>query len=289
MNTVPLRLSLIVTISVCLGVADAAIAQRPAPASRKPAATRQKPAPPSKKPAPSSTKSVRPLAARVEQSVPFAVGEALTYDVSWSNTISAGTATLRVQEKRPSYGSVAYYIVAEAQPGSLLSRVYTLYYKADSLLDAYSLLPQRGSLYTREGKRQRMKITQFDHGAKTARFQMQTASIMVTDMKVPGDAHDLLSAIYALRASPAMTGDRLSLAVSDSGQLYNVEFAIGGRENVAVGSGTVPGLRVSPTVTDESGTPIAPGSVLWISDDARRVPLRLETQLAVGRFVLALK
>jgi hypothetical protein len=251
----------------------------------------QQPAkPPAKKPAARATAPAKkPATAKREAAVPFSVGETLIYDVSWSNTLSAGTATLRVMEKRHSYNSVAYYIVAEARPGSMLSKLYTLYYKADTLLDVYSLLPQRGSLFSREGKRQRMKITEFNQGARKARFQMQTASLMTKDLSVPADTQDMLSAIYALRASPATTGDRLSLAVSDNGRLYNVEFAIGAREMVQGGSGTVPALRVTPTITDDKGQRVGRGAALWLSDDARRVPLRLETQLTVGRFVLSLR
>jgi hypothetical protein len=251
--------------------------QRPAqPAPSKPAT---RPTTPAKSPAARKTEAV----------VPFSVGETLMYDVSWSNTLSAGTATLRVMEKRPSYNSVAYYIVAEAQPGSMLSKLYTLYYKADTLLDAYSLLPQRGSLFSREGKRQRMKITEFNQSARKARFQMQTASLMTKDLSVPPDTQDMLSAIYALRASPATTGDNLSLAVSDNGRLYTVDFAIGGREMVKRGSADVAALRVTPTISDDKGQRVGRDTALWLSDDARRVPVRLETQLAVGRFVLSLR
>ena len=84
-------------------------------------------------------------ARRSERPVPFHVGETLTYDVSWSSYLSAGTAVVTVKEKRPSFNSTAYYIVAEARPTPLLSKLYTLYYKLDTLLDAYTLLPQRGS------------------------------------------------------------------------------------------------------------------------------------------------
>ena len=80
-----------------------------------------------------------------EQPVPFAAGEALVYDISWSTFLTAGTATVSVKEKKPSYGSTAYYIVAEGRPTPLLSKLYSLYYKADTLLDVYTLLPQRGS------------------------------------------------------------------------------------------------------------------------------------------------
>src|ERR1700674_2215695 len=69
-----------------------------------------------------------------EMLVPFKVGEALTYEVSWSSYLTAGTVTLTVQDKHPSYASVAYYVVAEARPTPLMSRLYTLYYKADALI-----------------------------------------------------------------------------------------------------------------------------------------------------------
>ncbi|MEO6236637.1 MAG: hypothetical protein ABIQ52_06525, partial [Vicinamibacterales bacterium] len=38
----------------------------------------------------------RPGAPRRELAVPFAAGETLTYDVSWSSSLTAGTATIRV-------------------------------------------------------------------------------------------------------------------------------------------------------------------------------------------------
>ena len=138
-------------------------------------------------------------APRVERKVPYTVGERLTYDVSWSNYVSAGTLNLTVEAKRPSYNSTAYYVVAEAQTEGLLAKLYTLYYKADTLIDTFSMLPQRGSVFSREGGRQRMKITTFDHSRKQGRFEMQTASKMVKDVGLGTATQDLLSAVYALR------------------------------------------------------------------------------------------
>jgi hypothetical protein len=42
-------------------------------------------------------------------------------------------------------------------------------------------------------------------------------------------------------------------------------------------------------VTDSEGHPGYSGLVIWISDDARRLPVKLEAELTVGRFVLALR
>jgi len=137
---------------------------------------------------------------RTPQAVPFSPGETLTYDVSWSSYVTAGSATLAVREKKPSYGSDAYYIVAEGRPTPLLSKLYDLYYKADTLLDVYSLLPQRASIYSEEGKRHRTKVTTFDQSAKKAHYEVQTATLVKKELVIPAYAQDGLAALYVLRA-----------------------------------------------------------------------------------------
>src|SRR5436190_18719171 len=105
-------------------------------------AAQTKKAPPAKAPAKAGQAKAAPAAPKKELTVPFHAGEVLEYDIGWSSYVTAGTATVTVKEKKPSYDSVAYYIVAEGRPTSLLSKLYTLYYKADTLIDVYSLLPQ---------------------------------------------------------------------------------------------------------------------------------------------------
>ena len=229
-------------------------------------------------------------APRVERKVPYTVGERLTYDVSWSNYVSAGTLNLTVEAKRPSYNSTAYYVVAEAQTEGLLAKLYTLYYKADTLVDAYSMLPQRGSVFSREGSGQRMKITTFDHGKKRGRFEMQTMSKMAKDLTLGTATQDILSAVYALRTIAPKTGEQFTMPVSDSGWLYEVLWTVGQVEPVKVASGqTVQALRVTPRATNEKGDIVGAGSVIWLATDGSFKPVRMEAAAAVGRIILALK
>src|SRR4051794_17279675 len=75
--------------------------------------------PPASKPA-----AAKPAAApRAGRAVLFAVGKTLNFDVSWSSSLTAGTATTTVKEKKPSFNSTAYYIVAEGRPTPLLSKL----------------------------------------------------------------------------------------------------------------------------------------------------------------------
>ena len=226
-------------------------------------------------------------APKQEMPVPFKAGETLDYDVGWSSFVTAGTAEIVVKEKKPSYNSTAYYIVAEGRPTPIVAKLYTLYYKADTLLDVFSLLPQRGSLYSEEGKRHRMKTTTFDQAAKKATFQVETHTVAKKDLTIPGFTQDALSAIYVLRSIPFKAGDKFNMPITDNGQIYKVQMQVGAVEPVRTGIGTINGLKITPMITGPDKD--APkGLALWVSDDPRRLPLRMEAQLLVGKFVVTL-
>lgn len=250
------------------------------------AAQSKRPAPKAA-PAPAKPRSAA-AAPKKDMAVPFKAGEVLEFDVGWSSYLTAGNATVSVLEKKPSFNSIAYYIVAEGRPTPLLSKLYTLYYKADTLLDVYSLLPQRGSLYVEEGKRHRMKSTTFDQAAKTAKYEVQTATHVERSLTLPAFTQDALSALYVLRSIPMKAGDKFNMPVTDAGDLYKVQMQVGAVEPIKTGLGTINGLKIVPVVTTTKGTPPR-GLAIWLSDDARRLPLKIEAQLAVGKFTVTLR
>lgn len=231
-----------------------------------------------------------PAAPRRERGTPFRAGETLAYDIAWSTFMTAGSATLTVREKRPSFDSVAYYIVAEGQPSPLLSALYTLYYKADTLLDVYTLLPQRGSLFSLEGRRRRLRATRFDQIRHTADYEVTTATVVRRSLPMPPDVQDPLSAIYAIRCLALGAGLSATMAVADGDTVYRVRIAVAGREPVAAPGGSLSAWKIVPSVLDGSGGDAVPRTfTLWVSDDSRRLPLRLEAEMPVGRFILTLR
>jgi hypothetical protein len=228
-------------------------------------------------------------AAKKELAVPFKPGEILEFDIGWSSYLTAGSATVTVKEKKPSYNSVAYYIIAEGRPTPLLSKLYTLYYKADTLLDAYTLLPQRGSLYVEEGKRHRMKATTFNQPAKTASYEVQTATHVQRELALPAFTQDALSALYVLRSIPMKAGDKFNMPVTDAGDVYKVQMQVGAAEPIKTPMGDFNALKIVPVVSAAKGVNPPRGLAIWVSDDARRLPVRIEAQLPVGKFTITLR
>jgi hypothetical protein len=238
-------------------------------------------------PQPPSTAS-KPSPPR-EAQVPFAVGETLTYDVAWSQYLVAGTATSRVLDKRPSGNSTAYYIVAEGRPLPLIARIYALYYKMDSLLDTVSTLSQRSSLYQEEGSRKRLAVTSFNRPSNRASFEVQTDTNVKNEFPIPQNVQDGLATLYALRARTFKAGDHLSIPVADDGSLYTVGIDATGPVHMKLRVGEMDAWNLRVTVLDAKSQRVGNNIGAWISTDDRRLPVRLQGDLPVGNFVLALR
>ena len=234
----------------------------------------------------SSATAVAPQAA--DRPVPFKAGEVLTYDVSWSGVVTAGTATLTVKERRPgAAGAFVYDLIGEGRPNSLLDRLYHLYYKAESLLDTRTLRPSIATLFSGEGSQSSLRSVRFvsptgvelepDVGSTKARYA------------VPKQTLDPLSAMYVLRATPAKAGQVVSMSVFDDGSVYTVRWLFGGVESISTPVGAIPAWRLAPTLTDEKGKPVTKYRVIvWLSTDSRRLPVKFQAALPVGSFTLTL-
>jgi hypothetical protein len=223
-----------------------------------------------------------------EADVPFKVGETLTYDVSWSQFLTAGTAVARVVEKKASSGSTAYALVADGRPVPLVARFYPVYYKMDSLLDSFSILSQQTSLYTEENGKKRQSSMRFDRAARRAFYDAPNESVK-ENFEVPANVQDGLATLYAVRGHAFKAGEHFSIPVADDGSLYSVEFDTRGPEHVRVPMGDVEAWNLKLTILDSKKQPAATNSAVWISTDARRLPVKLQSDLPVGAFVLALR
>ena len=221
--------------------------------------------------------------------MPFRVGETLTYDVAWSTFLVAGSAVSRVVEKRPSYNSSAYYIVAEGRPLPIIARFYSVYYKMDSLLDSFTALSQHTSTYQEEGARKRTATTTFNRNTRCAQFEAQGEPPATADFAVPQNVQDGLATLYTLRTRTFKAGERLSVPIADDGMLYTATFEASGPEPIKVPLGELEAWHLRITVLDATNQPVGSNIAAWISTDARRLPLKLQADLPVGTFALALR
>jgi hypothetical protein len=223
---------------------------------------------------------------RSDQNVPFAVGETLIYDVSWSSFVTAGQATLTVRERTSAAGGTAYHLVADGRPTALVSQLYNLYYRVESWLDTSNLLPRRGSTYFEEGSRKRSTLITFDQRAHQATYEGGGSR---KNLDVPPLVQDPLSALYVLRALGLSSGAELSMPIVNNGELIRTAMTAGKAESIECALGTVRAMRVNIKMTDTKGEPVGQNTVVWLTTGRRRVPVQIQADLPIGSFRLVLR
>jgi hypothetical protein len=228
-------------------------------------------------------------AAPRDAAVPFSVGETLTYDVSWSSILTAGTATAQVVERKGSPAAAAYTIVVDGRPVPLLAKVYNLHYRMDTLLDSITLLSQRGSLLSEEGAATTSGTTRFDRASRRAYYERRSDTLEKVDFAIPASTQDGLAALYALRTRPLKAGAGFTMPVADGGSMYSVRVQVAPPEPVTVPAGAFNAWSLKVGITDAQAQPVWRDIAVWISNDARRLPVKLQAELPVGSFVLALR
>jgi hypothetical protein len=87
------------------------------------------------------------------------------------------------------------------------------------------------------------------------------------------NARDLLSELYALRASPLATGTPLCFEVYAGRKMWRMTGAVGPRETVETPMGKIKAMRIDLTSTLVENPKFSRMVKFWISDDERRLPL----------------
>jgi hypothetical protein len=217
----------------------------------------------------------------------FQPGETLTYNVSWSNIITAGTAIMAVKgETMPDGKRVLDFIVTGHSTG-LVGRFYPVTEMALSVFDPLIMQSLSYSLRENYGKKERRRVVVFDHAQRTVISTLNNDPPATVD--VPEQVQDALSSLYYLRTREDLeTGRTIVIDVLDSEKVWSVEFQILGRERLKTPLGEFPTIKVR-TYPKYKGVFQNKGEVfIWLTDDSRKVPVLIKGKLKVGSFVLTL-
>ena len=217
----------------------------------------------------------------------FHPGETLTYDVSWSSMFSAGTVTMTVEtEKLPDEREVLRFVVWGRSQG-LVDKVFPVNDAVQSVFDPLLMQSLSYSLRESYGRKKRLRVTEFDHANKTAVCRLNEDP--PETLAIPDPVQDGLSLLYVLRTKEDLTtGRRMEIDVVDSGKNWTVEVSVLAREKVATLAGEFDTIKIR-TYPKYHGVFTGKGEVfLWLTDDDRKVPVRMKSTLKVGSFVFEL-
>lgn len=210
-----------------------------------------------------------------------------SYRFGWEG-IPAGGAVVEVSTGSLP-GSLA--IAAEGGPNPTIRKLWN--YHALYLGEAgmNGRVPSWFRMDEEVGKGDLLSVASFTEGSAISchRFVWEEKPWKMT--KLPG-VRDLFAAMLLVRSQPLRDGDRLLLTVFPDQNPYLVELRVEGREILRIGEKRVPAMRfgIGIQTVSTSGPEIgrlAPhrkfhSGRVWMSDDARRLPLRAEVDVFIG-------
>jgi hypothetical protein len=207
----------------------------------------------------------------------FSIPERLEYDLRWMG-LKAGTACLEIKKE----DGDRVRIVSTAKSADWVSVFYPVEDRVESLLETGStMLVLNYHLRTREGRHRKDKEVIFRTEAGKAEY-IDHLKDEKKEFDIPAEIYDPLSAFYRVRTMDLKVGDSVYVTVFDSKKIWNVEVPVLKKERIKTPVGTFDTIVIKPLMKSEGIFSKRGEIYIWLTDDEKRVPVKLKTKVAVG-------
>lgn len=216
----------------------------------------------------------------------FNVPEKLIFDLTWAG-LKAGTATLEIANEK---GHAK--IISTARSADWLSAFYRVDDRTESVLKntqstSFIGLPENYRIKLREGSHRRDKEATFDHANRMVIFIDHIRNEKKT-YKIGEDTFDPLSGFYFIRTMKYEVGKSVYVNIFDSKKLWRVEVQVLRKEKIKTKLGEFDTVVIKPLMRSEGIFNKKGDMYIWLTDDLKRVPVKMQTKVAVGSITAAL-
>jgi len=219
---------------------------------------------------------------------PFQPGEKMNYVLKWG-VIPAGEATLEVHDMDEIQGVEAYHFVMTARSNSFID----VFFKVRDRIDSYADVGMNHSLYYKkdqqEGKTRRDIKVDFDWDKNESTYVNFDTEPKVISL-IPG-SFDPLSVFYRSRLFDLQEGSEFEQPVTDGKRSLMGVLRVTGKKKVKVAAGTFETLLLEPDLQKLEGVFSKKQRAkikLWVTNDERRLLVKLKSKAKVGSFVAEL-
>ncbi|HKC63404.1 MAG TPA: DUF3108 domain-containing protein [Pyrinomonadaceae bacterium] len=238
---------------------------------------------------------------------PFEPYEELVYDGDFSRAIlrNINIAELRFKADHTQAATIVgsnnaaspLHFTLEAESKGIVRKLFGLNFhqRIESTVEPASFSVLQTTKLDEQGKRKRTSEAVFDRTAGKITWTERdptdpNRAPRIVTSALSGDVQDLASAFYYLRTQPLEVGRSFEILVSDSGQVYRIPVAITERKKMKTVLGEVQTLKVEPEIFGEGRLMRGKGKLtLWLTDDARHIPVRAHINNEMGTLDVKLK
>jgi Protein of unknown function (DUF3108) len=228
-------------------------------------------------PAASPTPLARPTPGTVaiNEEWPFKVGEQLNYQVFLgSSNVAVGVANFQVSGRSRYFDQEGLLVSVKAQTSGAAARLFVANDQINSYVDPKSLLPYRTEFNLVEGRRRVNQTVTFnqDNGSATTGKGEK--------IDIPVGTHDYISFFYAVRTFDLNPPRRNAISMLVENKPKTLFISSVKREVIQLSNQKIPAIALALTTDDPQSDKYQ--FRLWVSDDKRRLPLRITCATELG-------
>lgn len=210
----------------------------------------------------------------------FKEGERLKFKVYYNMGmiwVGAGEAIFNTSLETLN-GKPVYHVIGDGKTFKSYDWFFKVRDRYETFIDVDNLRPHKFIRNVDEGGFKIYNHVTFNHAAGQA-----TSGNSVH--KVPECVQDVLSTIYYARSidyNKYKPGDKIPFSMFLDDKVYNLYIRYMGKERITTKYGTFNAIKISPLLIE--GTIFSGGEkmMVWVSDDANHIPVRVDSPILVG-------
>jgi hypothetical protein len=218
------------------------------------------------------------------EEVKFYPGEKMTFEVRWSFIVAAET-TLEVMPSEYLDGAPALHFVYTAKTSPFVDN----FYKVRDRIEAWTDIDLTHSLLYKkrhEGKSVKEIVVPFDWNKLEAR-QIKNGNITDT-VNIEKNTFDPLSVFYAFRVGIPDEQNCIKINLTDGKKVIRANAKLLEKQKITIAEKSYDTIMVEPEIEGISGVFQKTKNSrmqIWITDDNRRIPVRIKSRVTVGSFI----
>ena len=230
----------------------------------------------------------------------FELGEELLFEAEFSRSLlrNIDVADLKFRATRTAETPSVLTFSADVSSKGFFAKLFNLKFRerVESTVEPASFTIQKTTILDEQGKRVRATESTFDRAKGQMTWTSRDPNNPSAEPRhaiadFSGQLQDVLSAIYFIRTQPLTVGKSFNVFIGDGGKVYTIPVHVVEKKKVRTILGRVDVLRVNPElfgpdrlIEKEKGE-----FSIWITDDARHIPVASRVKTDYGTFEIKLK
>jgi hypothetical protein len=226
------------------------------------------------------------LAISVTSLFGFQSGEKLTFVVSYTG-INAAEATLEVNDMMFNREIPCYRITSNAKTYPFFDTFFKVRDTVESIWDKERQVSLQFTKNLNEGKYRQYRVTTYDPETQTGlyrRWQFKENKFKDKEIPIADNTQDIFSAFYLTRMQNLTVGKDLYIKCCTDGKNYTTRVIVHRIEKINTIFGQKECLVIEPKLAGEAIFKQTGQILIWVTNDAYKIPVQLESKIAVGKF-----